>query len=66
MGRKSSKREYRSYICRKLGITLAFLYYNLREENNMLRVSNVKLGIDKDISLLKDVILKKLKIKEKT
>lgn len=31
----------------------------------MLRVSNVKLGIDKDISLLKDVILKKLKNKRK-
>lgn len=32
----------------------------------MLRVSNVKLGIDKDISLLKDIVLKKLRIKEKT
>ncbi|HAU5070283.1 TPA: hypothetical protein L6814_001497 [Clostridioides difficile] len=31
----------------------------------MLRVSNVKLGIDKDISLLKDIVLKKLRIKEK-
>lgn len=31
----------------------------------MLRVSNIKLGIDKDISLLKDIVLKKLRIKEK-
>ena len=31
----------------------------------MLRVSNLKLGIDEDISLLKKLILKKLKIKEK-
>ncbi|HBG7806838.1 TPA: hypothetical protein KRF04_002015, partial [Clostridioides difficile] len=31
----------------------------------MLRISNVKLGIDKDISLLKDIVLKKLRIKEK-
>lgn len=31
----------------------------------MLRVFNVKFGIDKDIFLLKDVIFKKLKIKEK-
>ena len=30
----------------------------------MLRVSNLKLGIDEDISLLKKLILKKLKIKE--
>ena len=29
----------------------------------MLRVSNLKLGIDEDISLLKKLILKKLKIK---
>ena len=28
----------------------------------MLRVSNLKLGIDEDISLLKKLILKKLKI----
>ena len=31
----------------------------------MLRVSNLKLGIDEDISLLKKLILKKLKIKER-
>ncbi len=31
----------------------------------MLRISNVKLGIDKDISLLKDIVLKKLRIKRK-
>ena len=30
----------------------------------MLRVSNLKLGIDEDISSLKNLILKKLKIKE--
>ncbi len=30
----------------------------------MLRISNIKLGIDEDISLLKKLILKKLKIKE--
>ena len=30
----------------------------------MLRVSNLKLGIDENISLLKNLILKKLKIKE--
>ena len=30
----------------------------------MLRVSNLKLGIDEDISLLKKLILKKLKIEE--
>ena len=30
----------------------------------MLRISNLKLGIDEDISLLKKLILKKLKIKE--
>ena len=30
----------------------------------MLRISNLKLGIDEDISILKKLIIKKLKIKE--
>ena len=30
----------------------------------MLRISNIKLGIDEDVSLIKKLILKKLKIKE--
>ncbi len=31
----------------------------------MLRISNIKLGIDEDLSKIKDLVLKKLKIKEK-
>ncbi|CEH32771.1 NAD(P)/FAD-dependent oxidoreductase [Romboutsia lituseburensis] len=31
----------------------------------MIRISNLKLGIDEDISSLKDLVIKKLKIKEK-